>query len=112
MFKIFLYLNKKASMKKLIYLFFALLIFSCSSEEDEPVCLVCTNMDFEMEFLPAEPLGGTVSCAIYEGEPQCEGQDLFNLCHPGGVIAGPLNKESLNKIKRWWEENGAICTLK
>ena len=97
-------------MKKLIYLFFALLIFSCSSEEDEPVCLVCTNMDFRVAD-NITSLGGTVSCAFNEGEEKCEGMSISSMCFPSG-IARPLDKTSLNKIKRYWEENGAICTLK
>ena len=98
-------------MKKLIYLFFALLIFSCSNEEDEPVCLVCTNMDFLVEDVYSG-LGGTISCAFSEGEPQCEGQNKASLCYPYTGISRPLDRASLNKIKQWWEENGAICTLK
>ena len=100
-------------MKKLIYLFFALLIFSCSSEEDDPVCLVCTNMDFEVEDVYSG-LGGTISCAFQEGDENCEGMATASMCFPTSVprTATPLTKTSLNKIKQWWEEKGAICTLK
>ena len=98
-------------MKKIIYLFFALLIFSCSSEEDEPVCLVCTNMDFWVPDV-ISGLGGSINCAFAEGEPQCEGASISSMCYPNRVLARPLDKASLYKIKRFWEENGAICTLK
>jgi hypothetical protein len=100
-------------MKKLIYLFFALLIFSCSSEEDEPICLVCTNMDFQVDDV-FSGLGGTVSCAFEEGEENCEGMAKASMCFPTSVprTATPLTKTSLNRIKLYWEERGAICTLK
>ena len=101
-------------MKKLIYLFFALLIFSCSSEEDDPVCLVCTNMDFLVVNPYSVTAEGTVSCAFEEGDENCEGMTTASMCFPNSVpsTATPLTKTSLNAIKLYWEERGAICTLK
>ena len=100
-------------MKKLIYLFFALLIFSCSGEDDEPLCFVCTNMDFQVEDL-SSGLGGQVSCANWEGKEFCEGKTIAAMCFPRTVpsTAVPLTKASLYRIKQHWEERGAICTLK
>jgi len=100
-------------MKKLIYLFFALLIFSCSGEDDESVCLVCTNMGFQVEDIHSG-LGGLISCASFEGEEICEGQTRAAMCFPNTVPirSAPLTKTSLNRIKLYWEERGAICTLK
>ena len=98
-------------MKKLLYLFLTVLIVACSSDDDDDkLCLVCTNMDF----IISSSACGPINCAFKEGEEECEGDMTAGCCFPGSIpttISGPLTQSDIYDIKRFWENNGAICTL-
>jgi hypothetical protein len=95
-------------MKKLVYLFFALLIFACSSD-DSTTCLVCTDMNFTI----VSPTSGTTfSCDDFEGEEICEGETRDALCFSIPARNEPLTMVQLNKIKLFWESKGATCIFK
>lgn len=94
-------------MKKLIYLILTVLIVACSGGDEDKLCLVCTNMDFNVERC------GVTNCAFEENEEICEGDRTASCCFPGNVptSAEPLTASSIYAIKTFWESNGAICTL-
>ena len=97
-------------MKKLLYLFLTVLIVACSGDDEDKLCLVCTNMDFIL----SSSACGPINCAFLEGEEECEGDRTASCCFPGSIpttISGPLTQSDIYDIKRFWENNGAICTL-
>ena len=97
-------------MKKLIYLFLTVLIVGCSDDAEDKLCLVCTNMDFIL----SSSACGPINCAFKEGEETCEGDMEASCCFPGSIpstISRPLTQSDIYDIKRFWENNGAICTL-
>ena len=93
-------------MKKLILLLFITIVFNCSSDNENEICLTCTEADF------INISAGTEYNCNYDIEV-CVGAVMASVCFPPSIsgFASELNIDDINAIKLLWEENGANCTL-